>query len=104
MTQAEFGHWNVEGIEFFKLHELFDEIAAVLESHADSIAERTEALGGEATGTARMAAANSTVPEVTPSAVTEPQMVEQLATRLAIRDAKISNAHYNSAISTPRTC
>lgn len=62
-SQTKQAHWNVKGPEFIALHLLFDEIAEELEDHADTMAERATALGGEALGTARMAAANSRLPE-----------------------------------------
>lgn len=49
--QAKQAHWNVKGPSFIALHELFDDIAGELDEHADTIAERVTALGGEANGT-----------------------------------------------------
>ena len=63
-SQTKQAHWNVKGLEFFQLHELFDEMAAEVLAHTDEVAERTTALGGVATGTVRMAAANSKLPEM----------------------------------------
>lgn len=63
MSQTKEAHWNVKGPNFYQLHELFDELAANLNGHIDTIAERVTALGGLATGTARMAAAASRLPE-----------------------------------------
>ncbi|MBW4630951.1 MAG: DNA starvation/stationary phase protection protein Dps [Iphinoe sp. HA4291-MV1] len=62
-TQAKQAHWNVKGNDFFQLHELFDEIATELEEFIDLFAERITALAGYALGTARLAAANSILPE-----------------------------------------
>lgn len=62
-TQTKQAHWNVKGPQFVALHELFDELAGDLLEHIDTIAERITALGGYALGTARMAAASSTLPE-----------------------------------------
>ncbi|MFB6131452.1 MAG: DNA starvation/stationary phase protection protein Dps [Salinigranum sp.] len=89
MTQAKFCHWNVKGIEFFQLHELFDEIAQILEDHADQIAERATALGGQAMGTARTSAANSQIPEPPSNVVEGRQIVEVFADRLARHDANL---------------
>jgi starvation-inducible DNA-binding protein len=61
--QAKHAHWNVKGPGFFSLHELFDKVAEELEGFADEIAERAVALGGTALGTARLAVANSRLPE-----------------------------------------
>lgn len=35
-TQVKQAHWNVKGINFYQLHELFDEIAGELEGYRDS--------------------------------------------------------------------
>lgn len=62
-TQLKQAHWNVKGSNFIALHELFDKINADVEDYVDIIAERAVQLGGIATGTARMVAANSTLSE-----------------------------------------
>ncbi len=62
-TQVKQAHWNVKGMHFYQLHELFDEIAGELEEYIDMVAERTAALGGEAMGTVRIAAKYSMLPE-----------------------------------------
>lgn len=62
-TQVKQAHWNVKGTDFYQLHELFDEIAGELEEYIDLVAERVTALGGYALGTARLAVANSILPE-----------------------------------------
>ena len=49
-------HWNVKGMQFIALHELFDALAEELEAFIDTIAERAVSLGGNAQGTVRMAA------------------------------------------------
>src|SRR5262249_4720092 len=55
-SQTKQAHWNVKGLQFFQLHELFDRLAAELLDHVDTIAERSTTLGGTALGTARIAA------------------------------------------------
>ncbi len=82
-TQAKQAHWNVKGPEFFQLHELFDSIASHLEEQVDLIAERVTALGGTALGTARLAAANSSLPEYNFDAVSGLDHVVALSERLA---------------------
>lgn len=82
-TQAKQAHWNVKGPEFFQLHELFDTIAEHLDAAADTIAERVTALGGYALGTARLAAASSSIPEYDLDAVGGLEHVVALSTRLA---------------------
>jgi starvation-inducible DNA-binding protein len=44
--QTKTAHWNVRGPNFIALHELFDEIAEVVDGFADEVAERLTALGG----------------------------------------------------------
>jgi starvation-inducible DNA-binding protein len=62
-TQVKQAHWNVKGLDFYQLHELFDEFAGELEEYVDMFAERITTLGGLAVGTARAAAQNSILPE-----------------------------------------
>ena len=62
-SQTKQAHWNVKGANFIALHELFDDVAEAVEGYTDEIAERAVMLGGIAMGTARVAAANSTLKE-----------------------------------------
>lgn len=62
-TQTKQAHWNVKGMNFIQLHELFDKLADSVEDYVDLIAERITALGGTALGTARMSASASRLPE-----------------------------------------
>ncbi|HZW99206.1 MAG TPA: DNA starvation/stationary phase protection protein Dps [Trueperaceae bacterium] len=62
-SAAKQAHWNVKGIEFHQLHELFDEVADALFPFVDMFAERATTLGGVAMGTVRMAAKASRVKE-----------------------------------------
>lgn len=62
-SQVKQAHWNVTGIHFQTLHELFDAVAGALFPFVDELAERVTALGGVAKGTVRMAAAASSLPE-----------------------------------------
>jgi starvation-inducible DNA-binding protein len=62
-SQIKQAHWNVKGMEFQQLHEMFDMIAAKVEPFIDMLAERVTTLGGTAMGTTRMAAATSSLPE-----------------------------------------
>jgi starvation-inducible DNA-binding protein len=52
-------------MDFWQFHKLYDAIYEELEGSVDMIAERVGALGGVAHGTARMAAASSSLPEFT---------------------------------------
>lgn len=62
-SHAKQAHWNVKGIGFIALHELFDRAAGEIDTYVDDIAERITTLGGTAMGTVRVAAANSTLSE-----------------------------------------
>jgi starvation-inducible DNA-binding protein len=67
-SQAKWAHWNVKGLNFIQLHQLFDSVAAHLEDQTDTIAERVVTLGGVANGTTREAAAKSGLKEADLSA------------------------------------
>lgn len=62
-TQTKHAHWNVKGPNFYQLHLLFDTFAGQFDDYSDEIAERATALGGAASGTARMVAGSTRVPE-----------------------------------------
>lgn len=94
-TQAKQAHWNVKGLDFLQLHELFDELSGELEDYVDLVAERITALGGTALGTARIAAADSVLPEYPLDAVEGAEHVAALADRYGAY-AK----HLRSAIDT----
>lgn len=82
-TQVKQAHWNVKGMDFFQLHELFDELATELEAYIDLVAERITALGGIAMGTARIAAQRSILPEYPYDIVDGAEHVTALADRFA---------------------
>ena len=83
-TQTKQAHWNVKGMDFYQLHELFDEMAAELEEYIDMVAERVTALAGKAMGTARIAALGSILPEYPLDAVSGVEHVTALADRYAV--------------------
>lgn len=82
-TQTKQAHWNVKGMDFYQLHELFDEMAGELEEYVDMVAERVTALAGTALGTARIAASASILPEYPVDAVDGVEHVTALADRYA---------------------
>ena len=82
-TQTKQAHWNVKGMNFLQLHELFDTMATELEAYVDMVAERVTALGGVAMGTARIAASQSVLPEYDLGAVSGEEHVAVLADRYA---------------------
>ncbi|MEX2174431.1 MAG: DNA starvation/stationary phase protection protein Dps [Pirellulaceae bacterium] len=57
--QAKQAHWNVKGVNFIALHELFDKVHEVAEGAVDELAERITALGGTAEGTVQVVAKRS---------------------------------------------
>jgi starvation-inducible DNA-binding protein len=62
-SQAKQAHWNVKGMNFIALHELFDQVSTEVETHIDDIAERITTLGGTAFGTIRVASQKSSLSE-----------------------------------------
>jgi len=62
-SQVKWAHWNLKGMHFIQLHELFDSVASHLEEQTDTIAERVSTVGGVANGTVREAAAKSGLKE-----------------------------------------
>jgi starvation-inducible DNA-binding protein len=82
-TQVKHAHWNVKGPNFIALHKLFDEINDAVMEYVDEIAERAVQLGGVAHGTARTAAARSTLSEYPASAADGREHVDALSTALA---------------------
>lgn len=83
-TQVKQAHWNVKGMDFYQLHELFDEMASELEEYIDLVAERVTALAGLAIGTARIAATHSELPEYPFDILDGKDHVAALADRYAI--------------------
>ena len=88
-SQLKQAHWNVKGSDFIQLHELYDTIAAAVIEYVDMIAERATALGGLALGTARLAAASSTLEEYPVDAVAGADTVATVADRLAAYGAQV---------------
>jgi len=62
MMDAKQAHWNVKGLNFIALHELFDKVFADTVKFVDLIAERIVQLGGIAQGTVRESAKESSLP------------------------------------------
>ena len=91
-SQVKQAHWNVKGLDFFQLHQLFDQLAGEVFPYIDLIAERATALGGVATGTVRMAAASSTLPEYPVEATEGQRHLKALIDRYAVFTANIRKA------------
>ena len=82
-SQAKQAHWNVKGIHFIALHELFDQVATEVEAFTDLIAERVTTLGGTAEGTVRVAAEKSTLDQYPMEIIDGRDHVDALSTALA---------------------
>jgi starvation-inducible DNA-binding protein len=82
-SQAKQAHWNVKGMNFFQLHELFDAVATIVEGHVDLIAERITTLGGAACGTVRQASQKSSLSEYPLEITDGTAHVDALSTALA---------------------
>jgi len=82
-SQVKWAHWNVKGLHFIQLHELFDSVASHLEEQTDTIAERITALGGIANGTVREAASKSGLKEADLTASDGPSMLKFLVHNVA---------------------
>lgn len=88
-SQLKQAHWNVKGSDFIQLHLLYDDVAASVLGFVDAIAERATALGGLALGTARMAAAASTLDEYPVDATAGLDTVGAVSDRLAAYGAAV---------------
>lgn len=82
-SQAKQAHWNVKGMNFIALHQLFDQVSVEVETHIDDIAERITTLGGTALGTVRTAASRSTLDEYPLEITDGSSHVEALSNSLA---------------------
>ncbi len=76
-------HWNVKGPDFIALHELFDQIAARVDTQADDIAERAVSLGAVAHGTAQNVAKRTKLEPYPDNLTGGRPHVEALADRIA---------------------
>jgi starvation-inducible DNA-binding protein len=80
---AKHAHWNVKGPHFLSLHELFDQLAGVLEAPIDDMAERITALGGTAHGTIALVARGTSLAPYPAEVVAGADHVEALASAVA---------------------
>ena len=97
-SQIKQAHWNVKGMHFIALHELFDKLAEEAEDYVDDVAERVTALGGVALGTARVAAGASHLPEFPLGGVPGKAAVEALVERYALLAASTRKAIETAAV------
>ena len=97
VSQVKQAHWNVKGIHFQQLHELFDKLAHSIDGYVDTIAERVTTLGGVAHGTVRMAAESSTLPEYPADIVEGDDHLKAVTERWAAYAASTRTASRRSA-------
>jgi starvation-inducible DNA-binding protein len=88
-SQAKQAHWNVKGMSFIGLHELFDRVSTEVEVYTDTIAERITALGGTALGTVRVSANKSSLHEYPLEITDGADHVDALSTALADYGKKV---------------
>jgi starvation-inducible DNA-binding protein len=82
-TQCKQAHWNVKGVNFIALHELFDDINEAVEEYVDLLAERVVQLAGVAEGTLGAVISRTALPAYPPCGSEAAQHLEALATALA---------------------
>lgn len=81
VSQTKQAHWNVKGPQFMQLHLFYDTLYEGIEVYVDEIAERITSLDGVALGTARLAAANSRLPEMPHGPLNSLESVDLLLSR-----------------------
>lgn len=91
-------HWNVVGINFSQVHELFDRFTDQVREYVDLLAERAVALGGVARGTVQAAARDSVLPPFPLEERDEVRLLEELLARLDTLAGKLREAMDGSAV------
>lgn len=81
--QVKCAHWNVKGMQFYALHQLFDKVAAQLDFFAGLLAERIAALGGVALGTVQIAGMRSQLSPYLNNLSSGSEFVTEIAERMA---------------------
>ncbi|QDV32930.1 DNA starvation/stationary phase protection protein Dps [Tautonia plasticadhaerens] len=81
-TQVKQVHWNVKGRHFLSIHELTDAFSGEIIAFIDELGERVTALGGYVTGTVRMAAESTTLPEYPTDVIDGMDHVETIVERI----------------------
>jgi starvation-inducible DNA-binding protein len=77
-------HWNIRGPSFIALHELLDQIAARMEEHGDTMAERLVQLGGLAAGTTQQVVKATTLEAYPAAATAQSEHLAALRDRLGV--------------------
>lgn len=87
-SQIHHAHWNIKGLDFYPKHKMLDDLYAGIDGMLDELGERITALGGYATGTIRMAAADSMIDEIT-QAIDSLSLVRDLLDKHVTISAKL---------------
>ncbi len=95
-TQVKQAKWNVAGLEFIALHQLFDVISVHVSAWTDHIAERAATLGGYVMGTARLVVAGSFLTEYDLDALSGAAHVRALVGQVATYTARLRDAITNA--------
>ena len=90
-------HWNVIGIDFAQLHELFDQFAAQTREYMDLIAERAVTIGGAARGTIQAAVEGSVLSPFPVEDRDELRLLTELVSRVDALTAELRQAMDASA-------
>jgi starvation-inducible DNA-binding protein len=85
-------HWNVLGMAFAQLHELFDTMAAQTRDYVDLVAERAVTLGGAADGTIQAAVEHTALPPFPRAERDERQLLLELVQRTEQLGAHLRHA------------
>ncbi len=88
--QIKQAHWNVTGLNFQAVHELFDAQAILVRGMADVVAERVRALKAPAEGTVRLAAERSTLPEFPRTEIAANKALQDLVDRYEMVSAEFA--------------
>lgn len=77
-TKLHHHHWNVKGLEFFRLHELFEEYYDEANEYYDEFAERLLTLNGNPTSTLKGYLEITSLKEVTKQNLTSQEMIQDV--------------------------
>lgn len=85
-------HWNVKGVNFIAVHELFDTVHARLLEHLDIFAERVQVLDGVAEGTAEVVAKESSLKPYPTDLVKSADHIREICARMRDHGEKLRAA------------
>lgn len=85
-------HWNIIGLDFSQLHQLFDDFAVQTREYMDLVAERGVALGGTARGTIQAAVQQTSLNPFPVEERDQQTLLNELLERLDQVDAELRHA------------